>query len=226
MPRSATDNLAIRDARRREILRAAARVFARDGVREARIGEIAREAGFSHGLIYHYFDSKDALFEAILEEKLERIREVSSVALEADGPILDRIARACELMIEQAIAEPELALVVTQAVVTRSLPDALRARLAETVQSAMDQTRALIAEGQRRGEITDEASPEELATALAAMLRGLALFQEVTLVEHPKLRIEVVLRLLRKSPLPPADARPERSAGRARRRRKEPPHDR
>jgi AcrR family transcriptional regulator len=51
--------------REREILRAALRVFARDGISRARIGDIASEAGMPVSSIYDYFPSKEDLAYAV-----------------------------------------------------------------------------------------------------------------------------------------------------------------
>jgi AcrR family transcriptional regulator len=51
--------------KRQLILAAAVRVFARKGYHTCRVGDIAEEAGVAHGLLYHYFDSKDELLETI-----------------------------------------------------------------------------------------------------------------------------------------------------------------
>ena len=57
-------------AKRRQILEGARRVFLSSGFDGASMGEIARAAGVSKGTLYVYFDSKEALFEALtLEEK-------------------------------------------------------------------------------------------------------------------------------------------------------------
>ena len=47
--------------RRRQILDAAVRVFARQGFHTCRVSDIADEAGVAYGLVYHYFDSKDEI---------------------------------------------------------------------------------------------------------------------------------------------------------------------
>jgi len=47
------------EEKRRLILDAAVRVFARKGFHTSRVGDIAEEAGVAHGLLYHYFSSKD-----------------------------------------------------------------------------------------------------------------------------------------------------------------------
>jgi len=74
----------IRDAERtrKKILAAAAAEFAAHGYAGARIEGIARRAGLSKQLLYHYFAGKEALFDEIVEQ---RIQERISVA-GADGP--------------------------------------------------------------------------------------------------------------------------------------------
>ena len=54
--------------KRRLILDAAVRVFARDGFHTSRVGDIAEEAGVAHGLLYHYFSSKDEVLLTVFSE--------------------------------------------------------------------------------------------------------------------------------------------------------------
>ena len=61
-------------ARREQIVEAATRVFAEKGFRRATIREVAREAGISEGTIYNYFEDKDAILMAILENLNETER--------------------------------------------------------------------------------------------------------------------------------------------------------
>ena len=58
--------------REQEILRAACRVFARDGISRARIGDIASEAGMPVSSIYDYFPSKEDLAYGVPKERLSR----------------------------------------------------------------------------------------------------------------------------------------------------------
>jgi AcrR family transcriptional regulator len=55
--------------RREQIIDAAMRVFAQKGYSNATNKDIAREAGITPGLIYYYFESKEALLYAILEDR-------------------------------------------------------------------------------------------------------------------------------------------------------------
>jgi AcrR family transcriptional regulator len=52
---------------RQRLLVAGKKVFERDGFLQARVADIAAEAGVSHGSFYHYFDSKEAIFRVIAE---------------------------------------------------------------------------------------------------------------------------------------------------------------
>ena len=68
--------------KRRIILDAAVRVFARQGFHSARVSDIADEAGVAYGLVYHYFGSKDEVLDTLFLERwnvlLEAIREVDA----------------------------------------------------------------------------------------------------------------------------------------------------
>ncbi len=54
--------------RREQILEAALRVFARNGYARSTNKDVAQEAGITPGLIYHYFENKEALLQAVIEE--------------------------------------------------------------------------------------------------------------------------------------------------------------
>ena len=62
-------------AKRRQIMEGARTVFLAQGFDAASMGEIARQAGVSKGTLYVYFDSKEALFEAIVEEECRSTAE-------------------------------------------------------------------------------------------------------------------------------------------------------
>src|SRR5687768_6727735 len=106
MPRSPKDNQEIRDARREELLRAAARVFAKKGFAHAKISDIAAEAGLSHGLVYHYFDSKEAVFAAIIDSMMSHV-DAELDPDEAESP-LARLAQSIERGRDRCQHKPEV----------------------------------------------------------------------------------------------------------------------
>jgi AcrR family transcriptional regulator len=68
--------------KRRVILDAAVRVFARRGFNGCRVSDIADEAGVAYGLVYHYFRSKDEVLDTLF---LERWNVMLQVIRELDG---------------------------------------------------------------------------------------------------------------------------------------------
>ncbi len=70
--------------RREQILDAALRIFAKKGFAKATNKDIAREAGITTGLIYHYFASKEGLLKAIFEERspLQVIHSIQPLMLD------------------------------------------------------------------------------------------------------------------------------------------------
>ncbi len=98
--------------RRRQILEAAVRVFARQGFHACRVSDIADEAGVAYGLVYHYFSSKDQVLNELF---VERWSLLLAAIDEIDGqPItprekLDAVAR---FIIDSYRHDPELMQVI------------------------------------------------------------------------------------------------------------------
>lgn len=67
MPRTAPQNQAIKTATKQKILNAAMELFSTIGYQQASVAKIALAAGVSKGLIYHHFESKEAVLEGLLE---------------------------------------------------------------------------------------------------------------------------------------------------------------
>jgi AcrR family transcriptional regulator len=70
------------DQRRSDLIEAALQLFAERGFRATTIADIATATGTAHGLVYHYFRSKDDLLEAVLDQytflpRLQALLEVS-----------------------------------------------------------------------------------------------------------------------------------------------------
>ncbi len=78
--------------KRRQLLEAAVRVFARKGYHASRVGDIAEEAGVAHGLLYHYFKSKDQVLEAVFHENWSVLQARIASVEETDEPAADQLA--------------------------------------------------------------------------------------------------------------------------------------
>ncbi|UZI27690.1 TetR/AcrR family transcriptional regulator [Streptomyces sp. CA-278952] len=96
-------------ARRDLILKAAVRVFARQGFAATRVDDVAAEAGVAKGSVYLHFDSRDALLTAAFEEYRAHARAVTRQARTGPGDGLERLSRLVRSVLDMVVAEPELA---------------------------------------------------------------------------------------------------------------------
>lgn len=196
MPRTAAAQQDIRDGRRVQILDAARRVFAWNGLGPTKVSDIAAEAGISQGLVYHYFPNKAALFTAVVEDALRESAEATREALERPGPAWERVERLVERLIDGVLARPESPLVITQAFATRAVPAAARAATEEFGVRTHRDIVALIAQGQAEGTVV-AGNPVELSFALTACIQGIALSRlQSHAADAPLPGAATVLRLL------------------------------
>jgi TetR/AcrR family transcriptional regulator, fatty acid metabolism regulator protein len=120
--------------KRRIILDAAIRVFAREGFHRCRVSDIANEAGVAYGLVYHYFRSKDEVLDTLFTERwtllLEAIAEVDA----RDLPIREKLYAISEFIIDSYKNDPDLMKVIIVEV-TRAANTFGRAHLQEITQA-------------------------------------------------------------------------------------------
>src|SRR6185369_2640133 len=94
--------------KRRLILDAAVRVFARQGFHTCRVADIADEAGVAYGLVYHYFQSKDEVLDTLFLERwnvmLEGIRETDAQAIAAR----EKLHAIASFIVESYRHDPDL----------------------------------------------------------------------------------------------------------------------
>jgi TetR/AcrR family transcriptional regulator, fatty acid metabolism regulator protein len=140
--------------RRRQILDAAIRVFARQGFHACRVSDIAREAGVAYGLVYHYFDSKDQVLNELFVERwsllLQAIEEVDSRPI-APRAKLDAVAG---FIIDSYRHDPELMKVIIVEV-TRAANSFGRTHLPE-IRQAYDLIAKIVADAQASGDFRSD----------------------------------------------------------------------
>jgi len=144
--------------KRRTILDAAIRVFARQGFHSARVSDIASEAGVAYGLVYHYFDSKEQMLNELFTERwsllLEAIRQADT---ELDSPRA-KLEAASGFIIESYRHNPELMKVIIVEV-TRAANSFGRTHLPE-IREAYDEIAKIVSDAQAAGEFRDDVPPD------------------------------------------------------------------
>ena len=86
--------------KRRIILDAAVRVFARQGFHTCRVADIADEAGVAYGLVYHYFSSKDQILDTLFVERWElMLKAIDHADASANSP-REKLAAIADFIVE------------------------------------------------------------------------------------------------------------------------------
>ena len=138
------------------------RVFARKGFHASRVGDIAEEAGVAHGLLYHYFESKDQVLEAVFHENwsvlLSRIESVEA----SDEPAADQLRHIAAIVLRTWLHLPDVVRVVVREF-GRS-PE-LAERIGELAQP-IEAIERVIARGIARGEFRSDVDPRVAATVV------------------------------------------------------------
>lgn len=171
MPRTEAANQRLRTTQREKILDAARRVFARKGL-AATMADVAAEAAISHGLAYHYFTNKEALFQALVEHTLQERRAALQRFQEIPLPPGERLDFLLTRLIEYRRDQPEVAQLHEQVQSAEATPPALREQARQVNQAFANLLRQMIVDGQTEGSVVD-ADPDQLLTAVSATLDGL-----------------------------------------------------
>ncbi len=175
MPRRQAENERIRDEQRQNILRAAEKVFARKGLAAAKMTEIAAAAGVSYGLAYHYFESKEELFAALVEHEIRgTMRGIQEALEERHGTPWERLTRMVAWMLQGMQEQPEAVLVTLHALTSEATPPEIRQRFYELAHLNNEVITQLIIEGQKAGEVV-QGDPEQLAAFLGSSIQGIAI---------------------------------------------------
>jgi TetR/AcrR family fatty acid metabolism transcriptional regulator len=98
--------------KRRLILDAAVRVFAREGFHRCRVSDIAREANVAYGLVYHYFRSKDEILNTIFSERWGLLIETIDEVDEQDLPVRAKLHAIASFIIDSYQHDPDLMKVI------------------------------------------------------------------------------------------------------------------
>jgi len=141
--------------KRQLILDAAVRVFARKGYHTSRVGDIAEEAGVAHGLLYHYFDSKEELLDTIFRNTWTLMLDTISGVESLEEPARETLRKVAAIVLRAWRDTPDVVRVLVREV-TRS--PHLQQEIGETEQ-AFSALERIIRTGQESGEFREDVDP-------------------------------------------------------------------
>ena len=168
------------EARRQQVLDAAYTCFAQDGFYETTMQDIAREAGVSYGVVYHYFRSKEDVIEATWQASQEarevryRKAQEKTTAPEILAEILNLYMKRLEL--PESNSEMRLRIqLFGEALLNPRIGENLRRVWDDVLEILGD----IIRRGQERGEINPDVDSRALARVYMAVHDGLVLQKTV-----------------------------------------------
>jgi TetR/AcrR family transcriptional regulator, fatty acid metabolism regulator protein len=143
--------------KRRQILDAAVRVFARQGFHSTRVSDIADEAGVAYGLVYHYFKSKDQVLNELFSERWSLLlAAIEETDREGPSP-REKLAAVAAFIVDSYRHDPELMKVIIVEV-TRAANSFGRTHLPE-IRSAYESIAKIVADGQEAGAFRRDIDP-------------------------------------------------------------------
>ena len=155
---------------RGRIINAAWSLFYEQGYEDTTIDEIVEVSGTSKGSFYHYFEGKDALLGSLsflFDEKYEQLKDEIDPDMNAFDKLL-LLNRELFRMIEDRVSLDLLARLISTQLITRG-----EKHLLDHNRTYYRLLRAIIADGQRKGEISMDSSVNEIVKTYALCERAL-----------------------------------------------------
>lgn len=177
-PRNEEQNAQIKDERREQIMSAALKLFATKGFAATKISDIVERAQMSHGLVYHYFKSKEDIFYELLKRAIQTSSEsVLTVEIQSLHPIdkVRQIARYILGGIENYEDTSYYFLIVAHASVMENMNEEYEHLLYESNRTLKSMAR-IVKAGQEAKQIY-MGDPMEITVAFFAAIQGLAIYK-------------------------------------------------
>ena len=145
--------------KRRLILDAAIRVFARRGFHHCRVSDVADEAGVAYGLVYHYFPSKEEILNTLFLERWQIMLDaIVAIDERQKVPARDKLYMVAEFIIDSYRNEPDLMKVIIVEV-TRAANTFGRDHL-EMIREAYDRIAKIVEDAREDGSFKPEISSQ------------------------------------------------------------------
>lgn len=196
-PRKKEENEALRERRREKLLSAALRVFARRGYVGTKASDIAKEADFSHGLTYHYFSSKEAIFKEIVRQALQKSQEQIEAALKQTGSPYKKIEWLTKQMLTVEQDDLYYFLIMLQVFTSEAIPRDIKTMVDSNPSPPVQVFMPLILEGQRKDQILQD-RPDRLAMMYFSFVHGILLLRLQGAPAEIESDVAMVMRIFNK----------------------------
>jgi TetR/AcrR family transcriptional regulator, fatty acid metabolism regulator protein len=160
--------------KRRQILDAAIRVFARQGFHATRVSDIADEAGVAYGLVYHYFSSKDEVLNELFLERWSLLLAAIEETDRTEATPREKLGAVATFIFDSYRHDPDLMKVIIVEV-TRAANSFGRTHL-EEIRRAYESIAKIVEDGQAagafRGDVAADFASMAFYGAIEQLLSG------------------------------------------------------
>lgn len=182
------------DYRRQQILAVSLELFVRRGFYGTSTREISKAAGISSGLMFHYFDSKEHVYEELIAIGCEKMNVDFERAAANPLEFLFGLVHGLFQMLEHNLFSARMFVLMGNAYFHLDISEKANAMLAQ--HNVIEQGMVLIMEGQKLGQIK-QGNPHALSMAFWSAIQGIA--QEVALnpgvpMPNPEWIIDIIKR--------------------------------
>lgn len=186
-----------REETREKLLQSAFSVFAANGYERATVDGIVREAGFSKGAFYVHFESKEDLFWAMLEGRINYMQDTMRQALDTTQSVAENQRRVLEAIFALDRNDRHWPALFVEFVAHAARNDRVREKLGDMYERWHGFTMEMLEEGREAGRVREDIDIGFMAWAIMSLIEG-TLMQSRLAPETVRLdaMIEPLARLL------------------------------
>lgn len=171
----------MKDERKNQIFSSALKLFASNGLAAIKISDIATDANFSQGLIYHYFKSKEEIFEKLISIAFEKLIFATKQLNEMKLPVIEKIELAYNGLMQNIIENKDSAryhLLIANSSSSTNIPQEVKTIIKKNHNIPYEIMQTIFETGQEEGNIIMK-NPKELSLLFWSVIRGLAIYKSI-----------------------------------------------
>lgn len=153
--------------RKEEILDVATRQFAERGYEGTSMNDVAEAVGVRKASLFYHFETKDALYEAVLDRLIATIATPLGAAYDAAGPWEERLVNAADTVTAMLASHPYAAKLLLREAMDWG--PVIRGQLSEHAVAVMEMSAAFIRAGQEAGVFAKSADARQIMVSLVGL---------------------------------------------------------
>lgn len=179
MPRNAKTSEKMRENRSEAIRKAALKLFAQGGLSGSRLRDIAEEAGMALGLIYHYYSSKEAVYQDLVLDALNKMNQGADALLASEGSATEKLKYTVSKILKDILESDDFVQtckLIAGSDFSTGMSEDIRDLIAKKRERPYEVVAILMEKGQQEGTVL-QGDPYLLSVLFWTSLNGLAIYR-------------------------------------------------